>query len=333
MGRQLYQYHPVVGYTKMPSMRFRLRFADGAFRYRTNAAGFRGNGEFETKKPPATRRVLVYGDSFTEGGCVPDGVRYSDRLEQAMDGVEFYNFGISGTGTDQQYLIHREIGSTYEHDLVIIGVWMENIRRNVSRSRIHGDQDGNHILTPKPYFEIVDDDLVLRNQPVPRPVPLEAAADDDLDRVDPGTLARTGVRNLVAGALDTLGPGAKRLAQRASRWQPFPEYDDPDGEPWSLTKRILQRWAAESSVPVVVVPIPVYQYIEQSASASAARARFAELHDPPDLTVHDPLADFWAHSPEVRQGFRFPNDHHFTPAGHQVLADSLRPVVEKGLRP
>lgn len=329
MSRLLYRYHPVIGYLKMPDTRFRLRFADGAFRYRTNSAGFRGNGEFTRDRTPGTKRVLFYGDSFTEGGCVEDGARYSDRLGEAL-GVECYNFGISGTGTDQQYLIHREIGSTYDHDLIVIGPWVENIRRNVSSSRIHADQDGRHILTPKPYFEVDDaGELSLRNQPVPRPVPVEEAADDQLGGVDPGTLARSGMAGAVAELVNRMGPGVKRLSQRVSRWQPYPEYDDPEGDAWQLTRKILERWTSEATVPVLIVPIPVYQYVEKTASADAVRARYAELHAPPGVHVHDPLPDFWRYPADVRRSFRFANDHHFTPAGHQALADSLEPVVKR----
>jgi lysophospholipase L1-like esterase len=331
MGRQLYQYHPVIGYVKMPDMQFRLRFSDGAFRYRTNHAGFRGNGEFVTSKAPGTKRVLVYGDSFTEGGCVPDGVRYTDRLSDAL-GAEVYNLGISGTGTDQQYLIHREIGSTYEHDLIVIAVWMENIRRNVATSRVHGDQQGRHWVTPKPYFELgPDGELQLRNQPVPRPVAAEDAGTEVMSTVDQGTLGRTGITGRIAEVVDRMGPDAKRLAQRISRWQPYPEYEDPEGLPWQLTRRILERWCAESATPVVIVPIPVYQYIERTSSSRAARDRFAELHAPPKVRVHDPLPDLWSHSPADRRAFRFANDHHFTPAGHQALADSLEPVLREAL--
>lgn len=329
MWQKMYRYHPVVGWLKMPEKQFRLPFADGVFRYRTNAAGFRGNGEFSIEKPPGTKRILVFGDSFTEGGCVDDGARYTDRLQESL-GVEVYNFGISGTGTDQQYLIYREIGSRYDHDLVVVGVWAENIRRNVSASRVHSDQDGTHFLTPKPYFTLVGDEgLELQNQPVPRAVPVEGADDVHLEGVDPGTLGRQGLKGAVADALTRLGPGPKRVAQRLSRWQPYPEYDDPDGDPWRITRRILETWTAESAVPVVVLPIPVYQYVERTAPSDSVRDRFSELHHPPDAYVHDPLPDLWRYPKSERRAFRFPHDHHFTPAGHQALADSVEPVLRE----
>lgn len=314
----------------MPNRQFRIHFSDGTFRYRTNAAGFRGNGEFELQKAAGTKRVLAFGDSFTEGGCVGDGQRYTDVLQRTLD-AEVYNFGISGTGTDQQYLIYREIGSRYEHDLVVVGVWIENIRRNVSSSRIHSDQDGRHLLTAKPYFTIEGDQLRLQNQPVPRPVPVDDTGVESVEGVDPGTLGRSGIRGVAAEAVTKLGPGVKHVVQRLSRWQPYPEYDDPNGDAWRLTRRILEQWAAESSVPLVVVPIPVYQYIDQTASAAAMQARFASLHAPPGLVVHDPLPDFWSYPQHYRSSFRFPNDHHFTPAGHTALATSLAPVLRDQL--
>jgi lysophospholipase L1-like esterase len=312
----------------MPNMRLRKHFADGVFSYHTNSTGFRDSREFHRQRLPGTKRILVLGDSFTEGGCVNDGDRYTDLLSESLD-VEVYNFGLFGTGTDQQYLIYDEIARMYEHDLVVVGVWVENIRRNISASRIHSDHAGRRVLTPKPYYELDDDALVLHNQPVPRPIPLEAAGAPQMDGVDPGTLGRSGLKGAAANVVTRLGPTPKRLVQRAMRWQPYPEYDDPAGDPWRLTRRILERWADESNTPVVVMPIPVYQYIERTASADAVRARFAELHDPPALYVHDPLPDLWSESKDVRRGFRFPNDHHFTPAGHRALANSLEPLLSR----
>jgi hypothetical protein len=315
----------------MPNRQFRVHFADGAFNYRTNSAGFRGNGEFELHKEAGTKRILVFGDSFTEGGCVADGQRYSDVLRDRL-GCEIYNFGISGTGTDQQYLIYREIARKYDHDLIVVGIWVENIRRNASQSRIHGDQNGRHLLTAKPYFSLDDSgSLVLHNQPVPRPVEIRDVPLDDLDTVDPGTRARSGLRDFIAEGVTRLGPGPKRLAQRLSRWQPMPEYDDPNGVAWTLTHRILEQWSSEAEVPLVVVPIPVYQYIEKSASSEAMRARFKELHAPPQLLVHDPLPDFWTYSSTERRQFRFAQDHHFTPAGHLALATSMEPILRRAL--
>ena len=329
MRRRLYKYHPVIGYLKMPNRRFRLHFSDGTFKYQTNSAGFRGNGEFQIEKRDGTQRALVFGDSFTEGGCVHDGDRYSDIL-QASTGVEMYNFGISGTGTDQQYLIYREIAAQYEHDLIVVGVWAENIRRNVSSSRVHGDQDGNHLLTPKPYFTLDDDDrLEIHNQPVPRPVSMDKVDASATEGIDPGTLSRTGLKGRAAEVITRLGPTPKRLAQRAVKWQPYPEYDDPAGTPWRITRRILEQWADEAQVPMLVVPIPVYQYVERTAPSDAMRARFAELDAPPALTVHDPLPDLWSYPKADRVDFRFPTDHHLTPSGHAALARSIEPNIRR----
>lgn len=332
MGRQSFCYHPVIGSLKMPNGRFRVSFVDGAFRYRTNAAGFRSDREYVPAKSPGTTRIAFFGDSFTEGAGVDEGQRYTDLLERSLD-AEIYNFAMTGTGTDQQYLIYREVGRHYEHDLIVIGLWTENIRRNISRSRVHADQSGRHMLTPKPYFSLDGEGgLVLHNQPVPRPTRVEEVDDDQLAGIDPGSIGRRGLRGAIAGTLNRLGPGVKSVAQRVSRYQPLPEYDDPDGEPWRLTRAILGQWASEAHVPVVVVPIPVYQHVERTAAATAVRRRFAELHDPPNMIVHDPLDDFWRYSREDRKQFRFPHDHHLTESGHRALAQSLEPVLRELIR-
>lgn len=331
MWQRLFQYDPVIGWLKMPNKQFRLNFADGVFRYRTNAAGFRSDEEFTQRKPPGTKRILAFGDSFAEGACVNEGERFTELLRGRL-GVEIYNFALSGTGTDQQYLIYREIAAAYDHDLLLVAPWVENIRRNSASSRLHGDEDGNHFLTPKPYFALQEDGtLQLRNQPVPRPIPADEATESQMNGVDTGTEARRGLGGRAGAALTRLGPTPKRLAQRITRAQPLPEYDEPEGLPWRLTRSILDHWASESDAPMIIMPIPVYQYVERTASSEAVRARFAELHNPPDVYVHDLLPDMWSYPTAERTEFRFPRDHHLTPRGHSVVADSLEPVLARVL--
>ena len=99
-------------------------------------------------------RVLLFGDSYTAGMGVSDAARYGDVLERLLPGVEVYNFGLPGSGTDQQYLIHREYAARYEHDLVVIGAMVENIRRVASRYRPYATLEGESLILAKPYFTL-----------------------------------------------------------------------------------------------------------------------------------------------------------------------------------
>jgi carbamoyltransferase len=234
--------------------------------------------------------------------------------------VQVFNFGLSGTGTDQQYLIWREHAAQIEHDLVLIAVLVENIRRVVARFRPFQSAEGEDVILAKPYFTLDSDgSLSLHNVPVPRePIPRDALAGEELASVDRGGRLE-GLRR----AVNRLGPGAKALVQRITRYQPVPGYARADHPDWRLLEAILRGWVRELPGPVVICPVPLYQHIEETSSPKGYQARFRALEDPERVIVHDPLPDFRAHSPEQRRAFRFERDVHLTPAAHRVLAESL----------
>lgn len=320
MNRQLFQYDPTFGYRFVPGLKARVEHESGGYLVRVNQAGFRCDHEVAAQKSAGCFRILLFGDSYTAGDGVGNKYRYGDQLEKLLPGVEVYNFGLPGSGTDQQYLIYREVAPKIEHDLLVIGVLVENIRRVAARFRPFATPDGRPLILAKPYFVLgADGELALHHVPVPKePVPADVLPPAERSHVDRGGRLPW-LRQLVNRA----GPRVKDLTQRLTRYQPLPAYDRPDDPSWRLMRGILQRWIAEAKTPVVICPIPIYQYVEGSASPKAYQARFAELADPPRILVHDPLADLWRHSPAERRSFRFEIDCHPTPAGHRALAESL----------
>ena len=107
-SRQIHEYHETIGYRFIPQLSARIPHEGGGYLVRTNSAGFRCDRELTKEKPPEVFRVLLFGDSFTAGDGVSNQYRYGDLLERQFPGLHVLNFGLSGTGTDQQYLIFRE---------------------------------------------------------------------------------------------------------------------------------------------------------------------------------------------------------------------------------
>lgn len=325
MTRQILQYHPQIGYTFVPNIRARIAHESGGYLVRGNAQGFRCEHDFEAIKTGSRRRVLLFGDSFTAGDGVSNAERYGDRLEALVPDIEVYNFGLPGTGTDQHYLVYKEFASKIDCDLVVISVLVENIRRIAARYRPYGTRDGKTALYAKPYFILDGDQLVLQNVPV-RSAALDEAAlpEKDLAYVDRSGRFET-VRKLVRRS------GLKEIAQKASRYQPVPEYNDPAHPSWLIMKAILTTWFAELQTPVVLVPLPLYQHVEEKSDASGYQARFGELCAETGYVLHDPLADLQRRSKAERRAMRFKRDIHPTPLGHAALAESLAPTVSIAL--
>lgn len=328
MNRQLFEYDPTFAYRFIPNLKARVDHEGGGYLLRTNAQGFRCKHDFVPGKSGDTRRVLLFGDSYTAGDGVSNKHRYGDLLEGLIDGVEVYNFGLSGSGTDQQYLIYRDLATEIEHDVVVIGVLVENIRRVMARLRPFVSAEGEDLILAKPYFDLeADGSLSLHNVPTPKdPIDPESLPPEERAFLDEG-----GRMVWLRQAVNKMGSRVKDVAQKLTNYQPLPEYDDPEGPAWQLMKAILVQWLGELSQPAIVCPIPVYQYVEGTASPEGYRARFRELAELPGVTLHDPLDDFLAHSPEERRAFRFQEDCHLTPSAHQVLAESLRAPIEVAL--
>ena len=102
-------------------------FDQGGYFIKTNSQGFRSDKEFSKKK--SGRRILFFGDSNTAADGVCNQDRYSDLIGKYFK-AEVFNFAISGTGTDQQYLTWEKYAKEVEADLIVIGVLVENIERN-----------------------------------------------------------------------------------------------------------------------------------------------------------------------------------------------------------
>jgi hypothetical protein len=325
--RQLLEYHPVVAYRFVPDLKARVPHESGGYLVRTNSSGFRCEHEFIAQRRPGLRRALLFGDSFTAGDGVSNQYRFGDQLEQLIPNLEVYNFGISGTGTDQQYLTYQEFAHGIEHDLLIVAVVVENIRRIASKYHPFASDRGCLQMFERPYFELDDERLILRNVP-PSREPLNPAMMTAEQKQSAYRLGRYAPLRQAIRAL-----GMQGLAQRLTRYQPVPEYDRPDHPSWRLLSAILRAWIGGHSRPVILVPIPLYQFIEDVSDPSSYQARFAELAQELGCMLHDPLPELMRYSAQERRGFRFHTDVHFTPAGHLALAKSLASIVQRFVGP
>lgn len=325
--RRLFRYHPVVGHTYIPNLRARIPHESGGYLIECNQAGLRSSIEFVRRKSKNIYRVLVFGDSFTAGDGVSNQYRYTDLLPTLFDkSIEVYNFGISGTGTDQQYLCYREFAKEIEADLLVLGIYVENIRRNVAHYRPFLDNDDVVRYYPKPWYEL-DENKSLRLDQVPLsryPSDLSALPYSERTTVDRG-----GRYVLLRHFVRKLGNNPKQTIQRLCRYQPLPNYNSAENYDWRLMHTILSSWINEASIPVVLFPIPIHQYIENTANSHSMRARFRELAKASSCHLIDPLPDLWLRTKAEKRQFRFENDSHLTKSGHEALALSLSKGISK----
>jgi lysophospholipase L1-like esterase len=104
-----------------------------------NAAGLRSPVEYALEPGPGVFRIALFGDSFTHGDEVAYENTWGYYLQEILThtgrDVEVLNFAVGGYGMDQAYLRWQELGRHYQPHLVIFGLQMENVARNVNLIR------------------------------------------------------------------------------------------------------------------------------------------------------------------------------------------------------
>ncbi|WP_404307318.1 SGNH/GDSL hydrolase family protein [Neorhodopirellula lusitana] len=127
-----------------------------------NSKGLRDR-EYAYEKPTSVKRILVLGDSFAWGYGVSDKEIFTEvletRLEQSPTTWEVINAGVSGWGTDQEYLYLLDEGFRYEPDIVVLAMFVVNDFENNYYAWQYG--------LNKPLF--LDETLTLSEFPVPKP--------------------------------------------------------------------------------------------------------------------------------------------------------------------
>jgi hypothetical protein len=294
----------------------------GRYQINVNGDGIRADRDYSASIPSGARRIIVLGDSMAAGQFLNNVDRFSELLERRERDLEVINLALEGSGTDQQVLLYEHVGLQFEHDIVLLLPFLQNARRNMVEARdAYDPRRGAMTLRPKPRFELVGGELVLKNVPVP--------------------LEMTQAQLDASGHREVGNPRTHRLKTRISRlpgariwrtavqaflpWEPFPEYRDPTGPEWRMMDalvRRLKRLAGER--PLVVAPLFYSNYV-RFRMARNYWDRFSALSSIAGVHPIDVLPYFRALPPDNRERcFQDPFDMHFSALGQLVLADALR---------
>jgi hypothetical protein len=245
---------PVRGWRHRPGARGRF----GKAEYVINSRGLR-DVEHEPSAAPGETRVLLLGDSFTEGFSVAleDGVARALERDLRKDGcaAEVVNGGTVGYSTDQEYLFYRDEGVSYDPRIVVLLFYYNDILYN-ARAAVPGG-------VPKPLFTFTGGTARVKNYPLPPPLPASRPP-----RPWRGSVALTYFR-------ERLRDGAPRTYDALAKlrfWSPIRPGEAPiemqvyDREPpepvvqaWLQTEHLLallQREVAAHGARLVVAYVP-----------------------------------------------------------------------------
>jgi hypothetical protein len=317
--RSQFRYHERFGYWFRPNLRIRIPGSDRAgvpsYTIETNSVGARCRHEPLSRGGGRTR-VLFIGCSMTAGDKVGNAYRFTDLLDRHLGGLECHNYALSGSGNDQQYLVHEHFQSAVAPDVFVLSPSAACPWRNLLGVKATYDPLTNGLVQrPKPYFELEDGALVLRNVPVPR-------RHREPEAWPAGEADRTGGRSLFRRAL-----GALRSLARLGAGSQRSAYAIPDHPGDALTRQILLATLRTSTAAKkILMPVPTVPAAARSetdryrdflgAIAAEGGAEYLDLIEP------------FASLPKAKRGHLFfPYEGHLTEYGHEEIARLLAPVL------
>lgn len=135
-GSGAYRRHEVLGYEHAPGVELTVplaEHAEGVFRFRTNNLGLRRDTDSSFQKPPDLFRILLLGDSQTDG-YVDNAETFSALLESSLTSrlavvgkrVEVLNAGVVGYSPAQEFLWYKLWGIRLNPDLVLVVFYVGN---------------------------------------------------------------------------------------------------------------------------------------------------------------------------------------------------------------
>lgn len=288
--------HPRLGWRPVPGVQWPIDPVPGEHEGGTltiDGSGRRVGPPVSVGHPPATRRIVTLGDSFTFcTGPWEDG--WPALLQERLEGVDVVNLGVPEYDIGQVLLRWNEEGPELDADVAIVAI----IRAMFVRSTAPRAYSG----LARPMYTLRDGALVPPEGPLPAPIPSGRTLDGPFGFV---RFVATGVvqgewhAQQVDPALPSAILEAMVASLRASGVRPILAYLPIRHELQHDVGDAVLDVGARTGTPVVDL-----------------RAALAEHGDPM------PPEAVW-----------FLPDYHYNRAGNELLAEALAPVVAAALDP
>lgn len=319
---KFYEFDDRLGWKNSPGRFGQYTRDEFSYQININSHGMRYR-EVSPKKSPNITRVVVLGDSFTWGIGVADQERFTEMVEKKTDGkYELLNFGVSGYGPIQYYLMIDEIIEDFHPEIVLIAFCLSNdFADNIFWRRY------NYY---KPYLlENKKPNIVISGYPIPRSGELATGPLSDwlADHSRLYSLVRGKVKTTALQFAD-YGQAGINGADENQMDIYFPKHSTEASEladrMVALNAKLIRQIrdkAKRQNVQLAVVVAPTkceYGACFQGERARNMNARnyllktLKELDIPViDKTDAIDSSDFWK------------TDGHWRPSGHEKIADGI----------
>ena len=340
------QPHPVFHHRFVPGASGFYKSAEFNVSYSINSLGLR-HREIPRKKPEGTKRVLLLGDSFTEGNGVEGKDAFPAQVQALVDAAglptrwEVINAGEGSYSPLLEYLLLKKQLIDLEPDLVIL---------NLDLSDVYDDIQYTKLAT----FDVSGDPLAVLADPEKKPGPWYVEATYSVkdflkDNARLYNFLRRRIAPLMMAPPDTSGD------VRVDKYAMIRDgYDPGDGRDWSLTFDYIERirnLLAARGIPLWLTVYPyahqisprewhggrVFWGFEQNRVYTAApQKKVEELGRKRGIRVIN-MTDAFLERSKKEFPLYFAYDGHFLPAGHAVAAEvifqHLLPVLRQTKEP
>ena len=280
-----------------------VTYAKKGFLVHQNQFGLRAPNDIQLKNTSGKKRVLVLGDSYVWGvGVTQEELFTAPEVYRTDD--ELINGGVSGYGTDQEYLFYLREGQKFDVDEVVLAFTLYNDVENNLNSRQYSYL--------KPYFTLNAGQLVLHDDHV-RYSMIENFFRSMKREFRVFDLCNDGVHGLI------------KTLQRKHQKAPGAEVvvSDADRRGIELTLAILKKLkeAVEArQAKLLVVFIPYKPRIEQHLPGNHPFAPLlAKGLTQMGITYREPYPEFLKFAIAGVDPFNV-EDNHFNAAGHALFA-------------
>ena len=333
---QLYcEYDSLLGWRKIPNAMGHHKTPEYEVLENINAAGIRGP-EYPLRKDSGEQRIILLGDSFSEGYTVEFEELFSEVLKKKLNAdqpersTEVINFGTGGYSTDQEMLCFERDAAQYQPDATVLmfcvnDPWFNNQSRYYSRGF-------------KPMFKLDGDSLLLTNVPVPT-----MASRSFFSKTKDWLLENSELVRRFKNLRDNARYAASGQTV-PDEWRIYQKEKTPEMEAaWQVTAKLLDRLrqrtaAAGSSLAIFYIPekievydtdwqefLKTYSLDAGKFDPAAPRLRLQAICDSLQITLIDPLPFFMEKS---ETPLYFQHDWHWNRFGHQVAGEVLAAYFE-----
>ncbi|MBV8422601.1 MAG: hypothetical protein JOZ26_21585, partial [Hyphomicrobiales bacterium] len=156
---EAFQFDPQLGWVGAPNAATQQTSGNRTISVRHDGLGLRERELGDI----APDRFLFLGDSFTYGYDAEAQERFSDLLQKALPQYGMVNAGVSGYGTDQQFLLMKRLWNDVNPKYVVLTFCVDNDRDDNTSSYRYRKYH-------KPYFvRTGEGEWQVRGYPLPRP--------------------------------------------------------------------------------------------------------------------------------------------------------------------